>query len=318
MQRIPHVLQVTPFAQRPVIIQAKGHMEGIQLKGVDGHYRFSPGIDISGAHIDYTDSTYSRQVLLSEGTANRLDVKTGDTVQLEFLNGGALPRLRRVRVAGLYHSGMEEVDRFFAICDIRLLQRMNGWTADSINAYQVDLESDRYADSVSDYIHYSLIIAPLESITVAENYPNIFDWVNLQKLNGLILMIIMAVVSLINMGAVLVILMVDRAAMIGLLKAMGMPFKGTVSVFLSIGGIIGAAGILLGNVIALGLCWVQLKFGILTLPEETYSMKYAPVKIVWWHVVGIDLASLVLFVLCMWLPALYIRTIQPAKVLQFK
>lgn len=318
MQKIPHVVQVTPFAQRPVIIQSKGNMEGIQLKGVNSRYRFPAGISVTGAHIDYSDSFYSKQILLSEGTAGRLNVKAGDTVQLEFLNGGAAPRLRRVRVCGLYHSGMEDVDRFFAVCDIRLLQRINNWTADSINAYQLDLDNEMYADPVSDYIHYELIKAPLESNTTAENYPNIFDWVNLQKLNGIILMVIMAIVSLINMGAVLVILMVDRAAMIGLFKAMGMPFRQTVAVFMAIGGIIGGAGILLGNVIALGICWAQLKFGFLTLPEETYSMKYAPVKIVWWHILGIDLASLVLFVICMWLPALYIRTIQPAKVLQFK
>ncbi len=318
LRKIQHVSQVTPFVQRPVIVQSNGHMEGVQLKGVDQQYRFASSIELTGSRINYTDSVYAHEVLLSDGTARRLNVNAGDTVQLEFLNGGALPRIRRVRVCGLYHSGMEDIDRFFAICDIRLLQRLNNWTRDSINAYQLDLDNEIYADTIANYIHYNLINPPLESNTTAENYPSIFDWVNLQKLNGVILMVIMAIVSIINMAAVLVILMVDRAAMIGLLKALGMEFRSTVSVFLAIGGIIGGVGILFGNVIALTACWVQLRFGLLTLPEETYSMKYAPVKIVWWHVVAIDVTSLVLFVLCMWLPALYIRTIQPAKVLQFK
>lgn len=318
MRQIPHVYQVSPFAQRPVIVQAHGHMEGIQLKGVNGQYHFAPGISIRGAHIDYRDTFYSRQILLSDGTARRLNVNAGDTVQLEFLYADAMPRIRKVKVCGLYHTGLEDVDKYFGICDIRLLQRINNWTGDSINAYQLDLDNAIYADTVSNFIHYNLVNAPLESNTTAESYASIFDWLNLQTLNGTILLIIMAIVSIINMGAVLLILMVDRAAMIGLLKALGMPFRDTVKVFLAIGGIIGAAGILLGNILALGLCWAQIRFGLITLPEETYFMKYAPVKIIWWHVALTDIASLLLFVICLWLPALYIRTIQPAKVLQFK
>ncbi|MBC7554892.1 MAG: ABC transporter permease [Taibaiella sp.] len=316
--RIPHVVQVTPFAQRPVILQARGRMEGIALKGVDKNYHFPPGISVEGRTVQYPDSGYSRQVLLSEKTASRLDVRAGDTVQLQFIDAEAVPRLRRVVIAGLYHSGLDEVDKYYAICDIRLLQRLNNWSADSINAYQVDLDNERFADTVSNYIHYKLIKAPLESNTTVENYPNIFDWLHLQALDSSILLIIMAIVSIINMAAVLLILMVDRAPMIGLLKTMGMTFKDTVAVFLNIGGLIGGAGILLGNIIAGLLCFIQLKFKVITLPEETYFMKYAPLKVVWWHVAVTDITALFLFVVCMWLPALYIRTIQPAKVLQFK
>ena len=213
---------------------------------------------------------------------------------------------------------MEEVDKYFGVCDIRLLQRINNWTADSINGYQVDLDNEKYADTVASFIHYNIINAPLESYTTAENYSFIFDWLKLQNMNGIILLVIMAVVSIINMGAVLLILMVDRAMMIGLLKALGMPFETTRNVFLGIAGLIGLVGILLGNVLALGLCWLQLSFGFLKLPEAAYYMPVVPVKIVWWHVAGIDIVTLLLCVLCMWLPTLYIRRIQPARVLQFK
>ena len=171
---------------------------------------------------------------------------------------------------------------------------------------------------MANFIHYNLIKPPLEAYTTTENYSFIFDWLKLQGMNGTILLIIMAVVAIINMGAVLVILMVDRANMVGLLKALGMPFEATRNIFLSIAGLIGAAGILLGNALAFLLCWLQLTFGIMKLPEDSYYMQFVPIKIVWWHVAMIDVATLVLCVLCMWLPTLYIRRIQPARVLQFK
>ncbi len=317
IKQIPHVVAVSPFIQRPVIIQSRGHMEGLALKGLNKDYHFLKGISTMGTPIDYSDTFYSKQIVLSKTTADRLDVNMGDTVQLDFIEGG-VPRIRRVKVCGLYHSGMEEVDKYFAVCDIRLLQRINNWPADSINGYQVDLEDEKYSDTVSNFIHYNLVKAPLESYTTQENYSFIFDWLRLQGLNGTILLIIMAIVAIINMGAVLVILMVDRANMVGLLKALGMSFETTRNIFLSIAGIIGAVGIVLGNLLALTLCWLQATFGILKLPEDSYYMQFVPVKIVWWHVAMIDVVTLTLCVLCMWLPALYIRRIQPAKVLQFK
>jgi len=318
MQHLPHVLRVVPFAERPVIVQANNTMEGLRLKGVDGRYQLPADVDLSGKMINYTDSFYAHQILLSQSEANRLNVKVGDTVQLEFFVPGAMPRIRRVTVCGLYHSGMEEVDRTFGICDIRLLQRVNNWNADSINAYQLDLDNEYMADTTAAYIHYNLIAPSVEAYTTFENYSYLFDWLNLQRINSAVLIAIMAVVSIINMAAVLLMLMVNRSAMIGLLKALGMDFPHTRSIFLYIAGLIGIAGTVLGNVFALGLCWAQQRFGIIKLPEENYYMSHAPVKIVWWQIATIDGITLLLCVLCMWLPALYIRRIQPARVLQFK
>jgi lipoprotein-releasing system permease protein len=317
IKKIPHVAAVSPFAERPVIIQAKGQIEGVVLKGVDRNYRFLSSITLSGNGIDYTDSNYSKQIILSRTTADRMNVNIGDTVQLDFIEND-IPRIRKVRICGLYHSGMEEVDKNFSVCDLRLLQRINNWSADSINGYQVDLDNEQFADTVSSFIHYNLIDPPLESYTTRENYASIFEWLRLQSMNGTILLAIMAIVAIINMGAVLVILMVDRAAMIGLLKALGMTFESTRDIFLSIAALIGGIGIVLGNALAFLLCWLQLRFGILKLPEETYYMRYVPVRIVGWQVAIIDMVTLALCVICMWLPALYIRRIQPARVLQFK
>lgn len=317
LKKIPHVVTVSPFAQRPVIVQVHGQMDGLLLKGVTKSYHFLTGITTTGAPIDYSDTFYSKQILLSQTTADRLNINMGDTVQLDFIEAG-VPRIRKVRVCGLYHSGMEEVDKIFGVCDLRLLQRINNWSADSINGYQVDLDDQKYADTVSSFIHYNLVNAPLESYTTTENYSFIFDWLDMQSVNGAILLAIMAVVAIINMGSILVILMVDRAMMIGLLKALGMSFEGTRNIFLSIAGLIGFMGILLGNILALSLCWLQVHFGFVKLPEETYYMRYVPIKIIWWQVGLIDLVTLFLCVFCMWLPTLYIRRIQPARVLQFK
>lgn len=317
MQQISEVVAVTPYAVRPVILQAHGLLEGVQLKGVDSKYRFRAGITTAGNPINYSDSQYAKEIILSRTTADKLNAKPGDTIQLNFIDNN-IPRIRRVRVAGTYHSGMEDMDKYYAVCDLRLLQRINNWGDSSINGYQLDLSDPSYADTVAAYIHYNLINAPLAVYTTVDTYTFIFDWIELQGVNSAILIAIMAIVAIINLGAALLIIIVDRAAMIGLLKALGMPFETTRAVFLSIAAIVGGAGIFFGNILAIGICYLQLHYGFLKLPEDSYYMRYVPVKIVWWQVAVVDLLTLVLCVFCMWLPTLYIRRIHPAKVLQFK
>ena len=97
-----------------------------------------------------------------------------------------------------------------------------------------------------------------------------------------------------------------------------MTFRDTVRIFLSIGFILGGAGILLGNLLFIALAVLQERYHFITLQEDVYYMKYAPIKLVWWHLLATDAVCILLLTICMWLPALYIRTIQPAKALQFR
>ncbi len=317
LKKTAHIVSVFPYVIRPVIVQANGLMEGLQMKGVDNTYRFDQGITSFGNPINFSDTVYSKDMLLSKTTAEKLNVSIGDTIHINFIDENG-PRLRRLRVSGLYHSGMEEMDKFYAVCDMRLLQRINNWPPDSINGYQLTLDDADNADTVANFVHYNYIIPPSAVYTTKETYTFIFDWLQIQGVNSTVLIIIMTIVAIINMGAALLILIVDRTVMIGLLKALGMPYDSLRNIFLYIAAIVGGAGVLLGNILALGMCYLQTTYGIVRLPENSYYMRYAPIRISWWQVAAVDAGTLVLCLFCMWLPTLYIRRVHPSKVLQFK
>jgi lipoprotein-releasing system permease protein len=314
-----HIKQLAIFAARPAIVQAKGQMEGLLLKGVNKDYKYDAAIKFSGNPIHYIDTSYNKQLLLSKTTADKLNINAGDSIQLYFLEPGAnFPRIRKVQVAGFFHTGMEDLDRNYAICDIRLLQRVNNWSPQQISGYQLELDDEYLADSMADHIYQKYLKPPVTTYTIKDIYPNIYDWLDLQDVNARIILLIMAVVAIINLATALVILIVEQSRMVGLLKALGMGFKPMQGIFLYHAGIIAGAGILLGNILALGLCWLQLKTGFIKLSEETYFMKQAPVRIEPLQVIAVDAVTLLLCVLCMLLPTLYIRRIRPAQVLQFK
>lgn len=319
VSRMPHVLQVAPFALRPAIVHANGQMEGVRLKGIRPDYRFSKGISFTGGTLDFSDTAYARQILMSQAMANRLRVNAGDKVLLYFLEPGArFPRVRKLEVAGLFHTGMDEVDHYFGVCDLRLLQRVNSWSAGDINGYQVELDDPFLADTMALTIYDRYITPPLYTESINVIYQNIFDWLRMQHINVRILIVIMSVVAVINLSAALLILIVDRARMVALLKTLGMPFQGIRMIFIALAGLIGLTGVAAGTALSLGLAWLQQQYGFLKLPESTYYMDRVPVEIVWWHVALIDIASLALCVFCMWLPTLYIRRIRPARTLQFQ
>lgn len=319
-KNMPEVKNITPFATRPVIINANQLTEGILVKGISHEYQFPQGIDITGSR-QFTDSNYDKTVILSKAIADKVLVNIGDDILLYFLEPGAsFPRIRKVKVAGIYHTGLEDIDQKYAICDVRFLQKINGWAANEINGYQIELYDDKNAEAIADKIFNDYIPqnSTLTTYTMKDVFPGIFDWLQIQNMTAGLVLLVMAIVAIINLAAALLILIVEQARMVGVLKAQGMSNGMIQKIFLYHAGLIGGVGVLLGNIVGLGLCFIQKQTGVVTLMEDAYFMKTAPVHIVWWHVVLIDIVTLVLCILFMWLPSLYIRRINPAKVLQFK
>ncbi len=316
IQSNPLVESVSPFIVRPAILQNDGQMEGLKLKGISSEYAYSSKLNIEGKKIAFTDSNYSKEVILSQATAKKLRLKIGNNVLFYFLESGAsLPRIRKLKIVGIYHTGMEDVDQFLALCDIRLLQQINNWKSNEINGYQIETKNEVDATLIAEQIFQN---SDLSTQTITDTFPGIMDWLNIQDLSVRILLVIMSIVAIISLAAALLILIVERARITGVLKALGMTNGATQKIFLYIALLTGGLGVLLGNIFALAICFAQQRFGFLKLDEATYFMNTVPIQINFGYILLIDLVTLIISVLCMWLPTLYVRRMQPAKVLQFK
>lgn len=316
IQADANVKSVSRFALRPAILQFKGQMEGLKLKGISKDYTIPPSLNLKGKQLNYAETSYSREIIISKTTANKLFLHIGDDVLLYFLEtGSTMPRIRKLKIAGLYHTGMEDVDQYFGICDIRLLQHINNWTADQINGYQITAKNEDFAPAIADRIFKN---SELSTETITDIYPGIIDWLNVQDLTVRVLLIIMSIVATISLGAALLILIVERANITGLLKALGLNNGSTQKIFLYIALLTGGLGVLFGNIFAIGICLAQQKYGFLKMTESTYFMDTVPMSINIGYILLVDIATILITVICMWLPTLYVRRMQPAKVLQFK
>lgn len=320
LRRQPGVRSVHPFATRYGLLKTREQMEGVMLKGLDRSEQFlqlAPFLQ-EGVAPTLPDSGYSRDLLLSRYTAQRLQVKTGDTLLLYFIREGATPAAKKMRVSGIYKTGIEDYDQLFAIGDLDLIRQLNQWQADQVGGYELFLNDPRTMEQASHTL-YALPDFPAtwDAISVKEVSPQLFDWLNMQDLTRNVLIGFMTVVALINLICCLLILVLERVRMVGLLKAMGATDWFVQRIFLRFGLWITIRGVLIGTSIALLLLWLQEKTGYITLDESAYFLDKAAVKIIPWQVIAIAAGTTGCSLLLLLIPSWLVKKISPVQAIRF-
>lgn len=313
------VRTVQSFATKNAVIRGREGIEYVLLKGVEKSYDFSnlQGFLKSGRWPRWTDSGYSNEVALSQYTADQLKLKAGDRVIVYFIQQEGSPRVRPIKVSGIFKTGIEDYDKVIAIGDLKLIQRLNNWKENEIGGYELFTNDYRNADAVDKRI-FGLLPQTWGSRTIEDIYPNIFQWLELQNTTILLVLIIMIVIATLNMVTCLIILVLERTRMIGILKAVGARDLSIQQIFLYQGGYITLFGLVIGNIVGLLICWLQNRYGFIKLREEAYFISKAVVKLEWWHLLLVNGGTFVICFLVLTIPTLVVRRVQPAKAIQFR
>lgn len=306
------IQSIIPYAIQTAVIGYKQEIEGLSIKGIPTQYPapfLSKGRCILASH-----SNSSMEIVLSTEIANKLQVKLGDFVRLYFMNQGAVQQ-RKLQVVGLFHSGMEDYDLSYAIVDLSLLQQLANNTS-LISGYSIQTEKSADVQSTTRFIQKQLppnyIATPIE-----EQYPQIFDWIQVQNINRNVTMTIMLLIALVNLLTCLFILMLERVKMIGLLNALGGDYHFIRKIFLYQSSFISWIGIMAGCIIGIGLSLLQQYTGWIQLDESAYFMKVLPIKMeasqIAWIIIGTALVSYLSFLA----PTIWIKKISPTKAIRF-
>ena len=323
LKSFPGVRHIQPFAVKAGIIKSKEQLLGVMLKGIDKDFDwefFKKNLK-QGEIFTFPD-TIGDRILVSEYMANKLELEVGKKVKMFFLSDGR-SRARSFTISGIYNTGLTEgYDDKFVLCDIRQVQTLNHWDSTKIAGFEILLDENLPVDDgeklseltnrINDEIDYSLIAENIRELT-----PSIFSWLDVLDTNAMIIIVLMIFVGMINMISALLILILDRTNMIGTLKALGANSWLVMKIFLRNGSRMILIGTLIGNLVGLGLCYLQKYTGLIGLDEQSYYVKVVPIHIVWTDLLLLNLCTILICSLALLLPALLVTKITPVRALRF-
>ena len=327
VKELEGVASVAAYGSVGAMIKSGDNVVGLQLKGVDENYPLEWWREklIEGSLPDMAAESRSKQLVISQSSARSLAVEVGDKIELLYLDGESKPRRDSFRIAGIYSTGMEEMDRTLALADVRDVRRLAGWASDQITGYDVMLYRAGDSPQVAETIDEMIFDLPDESgatstiaATTQMRYPVVFDWLKAHTMIAQTVVIIMMVVLLFNMAAAMLIMVFDRIGMIGVLKAQGMRNAAIGKVFLYRAALLFLKGAMWGNVIGLACVAVQAVWHPIKLDPDGYMLSHLPVgwELWWWALLNV--AALAATVVVMVLPSAMVARIKPEQSLKYK
>ena len=314
------IRSISPYVERVAYFKSDAGQAGISFKGVDSTYdwRFFASALKEGAIPGYREAQASRDILISRRQSKELDLLAGDKAHVFFFRESMdqRPLRRPVTVVGIYETGMEEFDNAVMICDMRMLQRVWRWNDDQVSGFEVNLSSLEYLDPATDYVNeHTPPDFGADPITFL--YPEIFEWLSLQHQNVRFILILMMIVAVINMSSVVLILIIERTRTVGILKALGMASYRIQRMFVWNAFFLILAGVLIGNLLGIGLLASQDTFGWFKLSQESYFIEVVPVAWVWFRFLLANLGVVFVCTLFMFIPTVIITRISPVSAIRF-
>lgn len=316
LKKHPNIASIHRFANKSGILKTKNGIEGIVLKGVgkDFDWSFLREKMVDGNILEITEQDTSRMILISQTTANRLKVKVGDPIRFYFIKKNT--RGRKLKVGGIYHTGMEEYDKVYGFVDIHQIQKLNNWAKFEISGYELKVKDINQLRETDEEVFKNLPLH-LKSESLLDIFPTMFDWIELTVRNKYMIMIMVIIVTSLNMITVLLILILERTKMIGILKALGASNWSIQKIFLYNITYITLWGVGIGNILALSAAYIQAKFEIIPLPEKSYYLNSVPILIELKVQLMLNAIALTAIVLILFLPTLLVKNIRPIKAIRF-
>jgi len=301
------------------IIRTSENFDGALFKGVDSTYNWNNIKDyvISGFTPNISSLT-SNEVLISDNLSNKLDLKINDSFQMIFSrNLESKVIIRKFNIVGLYDSGFNEIDENIIFGDLKHLKRINNWNNNQSGAIEIFIDDYSLLSETSRIIYQSTP-SNYNSVNIKQKYSSIFDWIQIFDKNIIAILFIMVLVCSINIISVLLVLILERTNMIGILKSIGADNSSIKRVFLIIVSYIIFLGLLIGNLVGLGLLFAQKKLSLIKLDPEIYYTSQVPVYLSLDYIFILNLFTFLVCLFSIVIPSYLISKISPIDSIKFR
>ncbi len=323
IKRISGVKNIQSFATKNGMIRTETDFEMVVYKGVSKNFDWSLFKEyiIKGDTISL-HAKQSKTILISENIAKKMHFKVNDKVVMWFLDetkktaSTSKAKPRSFIISGIYKTGIKEYDSHYVIGNLSVIQRLNKWKTNQIGGLEINLNNFEELNFVSNAI-YDEIDPSLNTTTVTQKFRDLFEWISMFDVNITLIIVIMIIIAGINMITALLVLILERTQMIGILKALGNNNKSIRKIFLYNATYIILKGLFYGNLIGLGLIFIEKYFGFIQLDSDNYYVSNVPYYISFSQIVLLNLGTLILCVIMLIVPTYLVSKINPVKAIKF-
>lgn len=309
-----YVKSVNYFALKSALIKTDDALYGTILKGVEDEFDWTAFYDF------LTEGSFPKkknEVLISSSLAKKMNVKVGEKLRVHFIQKPI--RARAFVISGFYTTNLAELDNQMIFGSIKTIQKLNKWTENQVGGVEVFVnepeKSSIYAQDIQrNYVKgYDTWVKSID-----QSNPEIFDWLNFLKTNQWIILALMALVAIVNMVSMLLVIILERSKMIGVLKSLGAPYSLIRNIFLRKAFWIILTGLLIGNLIGIGISILQSQFQLIKLDPEMYFLTHVPIHFNWVSILVVNVCTVAIVLLSLLIPTLIIKRINPIQVLRFE
>ena len=325
LKRIPGVKHVQKFAIKEGILKTDSDFLGVAFKGVgpDFDSTFIHANMVEGSIPKFDDKASHNKILVSQLMADKLHLKSGQRTFAYFIDNNGV-RTRRFTISGIYQTNLKKFDEVICYTDLYTTVKLNGWEADQTSGAELTVKDFNKLQETEDCLikkvnrtvdHYG---ETYSSATIKELNPQIFQWLSLMDMNVWIILGLMLIVAGVTMISGLLIIILERTSMIGVLKALGARNKTIRHTFLWFAVFIIGKGMVLGNLLGIGLLVIQRYTGLVKLDAQTYYVSTVPVEFNWLLIILLNVATLLISIFMLVAPSYLISHIHPAKSMRYE
>ncbi|MDR0971282.1 MAG: ABC transporter permease [Bacteroidales bacterium] len=312
---LKNIKTINPFILQGGIIKTSSDVKGIVLKAVDNQYdsSFFHNYIVEGRFINTLKK--HNEIIISSFIANKLSLNLGDKLRIYFIRENSY-KVRVFDIVGIYQTGLASYDEKFAICDIDILQKLNNWSSDEFSGYEIKLKDFSLLEKTANGI-YSILDEDKTIQRIDQIEPSLFSWLSLLDSNVMVILTILTLVCIVTMVSTLLIIIFEQTSNIGILKSIGIKNRNIIKIFMFNAAYIVLKGLLYGNVLALALCYLQKNFHIIRLNESSYFLTSVPIEISFIQILIVNLATIIICLLALLIPAKSISRIEPIVSIRF-
>lgn len=312
------------FAETQGILKTDDDFLGVMLKGLGPEYdtQFLNESLIEGEIPQFCDTATQYPLVISKTMADKLCLHTGDRLFAYFIDEDV--RVRRFTVSAIYQTNMKRFDDFICVTDLYAVQKLNGWIGEECSGVELLVNDFDLLEQTKRNVTATIKNKPdmagnfMAAQTIKEVYPQVFSWLELLDINVWVILALMIAVAGFTMISGLLIIILERARMIGILKALGARNSTICKTFLWFGTFVIGRGLLWGNVIGIGIVLLQQATGFVTLDAQTYYVSEAPMELNLSLIALLNICTILNCVFILILPSLLVLFIHPAQSMRYE